>query len=64
MKLETLITTCTVYNLKLVFEKRISNNWLKSVSAFANSLDDCLFFGMNDGVVEGVDNEYNRKVSI
>lgn len=64
MKLETLITECTVYNLKLVFEKRIPNNWLKSVSNFINGLDGCLFFDINDGFVEEVNNEGNRDIFI
>jgi predicted HTH transcriptional regulator len=62
MKLETLIIECTIYNLKLVLKKRRPNNWLKSVSAFANGLNGYLFFDMNDGIAEDVYNEGNKDV--
>ena len=57
MELNSLISECTAYDFKLMLEENRPKSWLKSVSAFANSLGGSLFFGLdNDGVVRGFDN--------
>lgn len=57
MNIETFIAECTAYDFKLMLEENRPKSWLKSVSAFANSLGGSLFFGLdNDGVVRGFDN--------
>lgn len=56
MELNNLIAECTTYDFKVILEERKPKSWLKSVSAFANSLGGSLFFGIeNDGVVKGID---------
>ena len=57
MELEKLIAECTEYDYKVVLEEKKPKSWLKSVSAFSNTLGGSLFFGVdNDGVVKGLDN--------
>lgn len=56
MKLETLITECTIYNFELVLEKEKAKNWLKIVSTFANDWGASFFFN-NDSIVEDVFND-------
>ena len=52
----TLIAECTAYDYKEMLEERKPKSWLKSVSAFANTLGGSLFFGIdNDGVVKGLE---------
>ena len=55
MDLNTLIAECTAYDYKEALEEKRHKSWLKSVSAFANTLGGSLFFGIdNDGVVKGL----------
>ena len=55
MELNTLIAECTAYDFKVMLEEKKPKSWLKSVSAFANSLGGSLFFGIdNDGIVKGL----------
>ena len=52
-----LIAECTDYDFKQALEVKKPKSWLKSVSAFANTLGGTLFFGVtNDKVAVGVDN--------
>lgn len=52
----TLIAECTAYDFKEMLEEKKPKSWLKSVSAFANTLGGSLFFGIdNDGVVKGLE---------
>ena len=47
---------CTAYDFKEMLEEKKPKSWLKSVSAFANTLGGSLFFGIdNDGVVKGLE---------
>ena len=56
MDLNTLIAECTAYDYKESLEEKKPKSWLKSVSAFANTLGGSLFFGVdNDGNVKGLD---------
>ena len=56
MDLRSLIAECTEYDFKVMLEEKKPKSWLKSVSAFANSLGGSLFFGIdNDGIVKGLD---------
>lgn len=56
MDFATLIAECTAYDYKAVLEEKKPKSWLKSVSAFANTLGGSLFFGVdNDGVVKGLE---------
>ena len=56
MELNTLITECTAYDYKVMLEEKKSKSWLKSVSAFANTMGGSLFFGVdNDGNVKGLE---------
>ncbi len=56
MDIATLIAECTAYDFKEVLEGKKPKSWLKSVSAFANTLGGSLFFGIdNDGVVKGLE---------
>ena len=56
MELNTLIAECTAYDFKLMLEEKRPKSWLKSVSAFADTLGGSLFFGIaNDGTVKGLD---------
>ena len=53
---QTLIAECTAYDYKVMLEESRPKSWLKSVSAFANTLGGSLFFGVNnDGDVKGLD---------
>ena len=57
MTIEELIAECTVYDFKEMLEEKKPKSWLKSVSAFANTLGGSLFFGVdNDGFVRGLEN--------
>ena len=50
-----LIAECTDYDFKQALEVKKPKSWLKSVSAFANTLGGTLFFGVtNDKVAVGV----------
>ena len=56
MELKDLIAECTAYDYKEALEEKKPKSWLKSVSAFANTLGGSLFFGVdNDGNVKGLD---------
>jgi len=56
MDFNTLIAECTAYDYKAMLEESRPKSWLKSVSAFANTLGGSLFFGIdNDGNVKGLD---------
>ena len=56
MDIATLIGECTAYDFKEMLEEKRPKSWLKSVSAFANTLGGSLFFGIdNDGVVKGLE---------
>ena len=53
---QTLIAECTVYDYKEALEEKKPKSWLKSVSAFANTMGGSLFFGIdNDGSVKGLE---------
>ena len=55
MTIKELIAECTAYDYKEMLEEKRPKSWLKSVSAFANTLGGSLFFGIdNDGVVKGL----------
>lgn len=55
-ELQRLIAECTAYDYKEALEEKKPKSWLKSVSAFANTLGGSLFFGVdNDGNVKGLD---------
>jgi ATP-dependent DNA helicase RecG len=57
MELKDLIAECTAYDYKVELEEKRPKSWLKSVSAFANTLGGSLFFGVNNsGMVIGLDN--------
>ena len=57
MAIENLIAECTAYDFKEMLEEKKPKSWLKSVSAFANTLGGSLFFGIdNEGVVKGLEN--------
>lgn len=43
-----LLSECTAYDFKRELERKKKGNWLKSVSAFANTSGGTLFFGVND----------------
>ena len=54
--LNLLIAECTSYDYKVELEEKKPKSWLKSVSAFANTLGGSLFFGVdNNGEVVGLD---------
>ena len=56
MELKDLIAECTAYDYKETLEEKKPKSWLKSVSAFANTLGGSLFFGVdNDGNVKGLE---------
>ena len=56
MDLYTLIAECTAYDYKEALEEKKPKSWLKSVSAFANTVGGSLFFGIdNDGSVKGLE---------
>ena len=55
MKMSDYIAEVTEYDFKLSLESEKPKSWLKSVSAFANGIGGCLFFGVrNDGTPEGL----------
>ena len=55
MELKNLIAECTAYDFKVMLEEKKPKSWLKSVSAFADTLGGSLFFGIdNDGTVKGL----------
>lgn len=47
MTIKELIAECTVYDYKEMLEEKKPKSWLKSVSAFANTLGGSLFFGLH-----------------
>lgn len=52
-----LITECSAYDFKEMLERKKVKSWLKSISAFANTDGDSLFYGVNDdGVIVGLNN--------
>ena len=56
MDLNTLIAECTAYDYKVMLEENKPKSWLKSVSAFANTMGGSLFFGIdNDGTMKGLE---------
>lgn len=56
MKLEQLIGEATEYDKKVMLEVKKPKSWLKSVSAFANSVGGVLIFGIaDDDSVVGID---------
>ena len=55
MRMSDYIAEATEYDFKLSLESEKPKSWLKSVSAFANGIGGCLFFGVrNDGTPEGL----------
>ena len=57
-----LISECTDYDFKVTPEMNKPKSWLKSVSAFANTIGGTLFFGVdNDKRLVGLDDP--QKVS-
>lgn len=55
LTINDLIAECTAYDYKVELEEKKPKSWLKSVSAFANTLGGSLFFGVdNNGVVVGL----------
>lgn len=55
MTIENLIAECKAYDFKEMLKEKKPKSWLKSVSAFANTLGGSLYFGIdNDGVVKGL----------
>ena len=44
MELKDLIAECTAYDYKEALEEKKPKSWLKSVSAFANTLGGSLFY--------------------
>ena len=56
MTIEDLIAECTAYDYKVMLEENRPKSWLKSVSAFANTMGGSLFFGIdNNGTVKGLE---------
>jgi len=56
VEIHSLIAECTAYDFKEMLEEKKPKSWLKSVSAFANTLGGSLFFGVdNDGVAKGLE---------
>jgi ATP-dependent DNA helicase RecG len=47
-ELQALIAECTAYDFKEMLEEKKPKSWLKSVSAFANTLGGSLFFGVDN----------------
>ena len=51
-----LISECSDYDFKVMLEVNKPKSWLKSVSAFANTIGGTLFFGVdNDRHLVGID---------
>lgn len=46
--LQQLISECTDYDFKRELEEKKAKSWLKSVSAFANTIGGTLFFGVDN----------------
>ena len=46
--LHKLISECTDYDFKRELEEKKPKSWLKSVSAFANTIGGTLFFGVDN----------------
>ena len=46
--IEKLVAEATECDVKVALEKKRPKSWLKSVSAFANSIGGMLFFGVDD----------------
>ena len=46
--IEKLVAEATECDFKVALEKKRPKSWLKSVSAFANSIGGMLFFGVDD----------------
>lgn len=56
MEMESLIAECTAYEYEVALEEKRPKSWLKSVSAFANTLGGSLFFGVDyNDFVKGLD---------
>ena len=52
----TLIAECTAYDFKGELEKKKIRDWLKSISAFANSYGGSLFYAVDKkGHIVGID---------
>lgn len=50
-----LISECTAYDFKGALERKKIGDWLKSISAFADSEGGALYYGVdNDGTVVGL----------
>ena len=63
---ELLISEATEYEFKQALEIGKPKNWLKTVSAFANSLGGSIYFGINrEGKPEGVEDiqKISEKIS-
>lgn len=57
MNIKDLIGEATEYDKKLALEEKKPKSWCKSVSAFANTFDGALIFGIsNEGMVVGLEN--------
>ncbi len=57
MKITDYIGEATAYDKKLMLERKEPLSWLKSISAFANTLGGKLLYGIrNDGEVVGLEN--------
>ena len=53
----TLMAECSTYDFKSMLRRKKVKSWLKSISAFANTDGDSLFYGVNDdGVIVGLEN--------
>ena len=53
----TLMAECSTYDFKTMLRRKKVKSWLKSISAFANTDGDSLFYGVNDdGVIVGLNN--------
>ncbi len=49
------VAECTTYDFKRELDRKKKNSWLKTVSAFANTTEGSLYFGVdNDGQVLGL----------
>ena len=46
--IEKLVAEVTEYDFKVALEKKKPKSWLKSVSAFANSIGGMLIFGVDN----------------
>lgn len=52
-----LISECTDYEFKVCVEQHKPKSWLKSISAFANTIGGTIFFGLsNDNKFIGITN--------